>query len=85
MIGKMKKLFVWDFHGTLEKGNEFAAIEMSNLALAQLGFHQRFGTHHATELYGRNGMNTLKRCCPMSHTRHMCCSNKPALNGRSRR
>jgi len=27
------KLFSWDFHGTLEKGNERAAIALSNEAL----------------------------------------------------
>ena len=36
------KLFVWGLHGTLEQGNEDAAIEVSNLALEQHGYKQRF-------------------------------------------
>lgn len=46
------KLFVWDFHGTLEKGNEFAAIEFSNIALEKLGFKERFSDEDVDRLYG---------------------------------
>src|SRR3990167_7653494 len=49
----MKKLFVWDFHGTLEKDNEYAAIEISNYALEKLGFKEHFDRKHAVQLYGK--------------------------------
>lgn len=35
------KLFVWDFHGVLEKGNDFAVLEITNIALAKLGYLRR--------------------------------------------
>jgi phosphoglycolate phosphatase-like HAD superfamily hydrolase len=46
------KLFVWDLHGTLEQGNENAAIEISNLALDQHGYKQRFKPGDSRTLYG---------------------------------
>jgi phosphoglycolate phosphatase-like HAD superfamily hydrolase len=49
----MKKLFVWDFHGTLEKGNELAALEVSNKALQKHGYQQRFNEKDAIKLYGK--------------------------------
>jgi len=33
----MAKLFVWDFHGVLEKDNEQAVIQISNDVLKELG------------------------------------------------
>jgi len=49
----MKKLFVWDFHGTLEKGNEFAALDISDRALKKHGFPERFTEQQGNELYGK--------------------------------
>ncbi len=46
------KLFIWDFHGTLEKGNERAVIELSNEALARRGYAERFDDAHVSSLYG---------------------------------
>lgn len=46
------KLFVWDLHGTLEQGNEDAAIEISNLALKHHGYPQRFKPEDSRILYG---------------------------------
>ncbi|MDP2631174.1 MAG: HAD hydrolase-like protein [Candidatus Uhrbacteria bacterium] len=46
------KLFVWDFHGVLEKGNEKATIEISNLALEKLGYIERFSFDDVEKLYG---------------------------------
>lgn len=46
------KLFVWDLHGTLEQGNEYAAIEMSNQILDRFGYSERFTEGHVHELYG---------------------------------
>lgn len=47
------KLFIWDFHGTLEKGNERAVIELSNEALMRRGYAERFGAEHIQQLYGK--------------------------------
>ena len=38
------KLFVWDFHGTLEYGNDYAVTDITNLAMRQRG-HDRVMTH----------------------------------------
>ncbi len=46
------KLFVWDFHGVLEKGNEYAVLEISNKAPEELGFHQRLSIDDCHKLYG---------------------------------
>lgn len=32
------KLFIWDFHGVLEKGNDDAVVEITNLALRRHGY-----------------------------------------------
>ena len=50
---KNMKLFIWDFHGTLEKGNERGVIGLSNEALKQRGYAERFSTEHIGQLYGK--------------------------------
>ncbi len=35
------KLFIWDFHGTLEKGNGGAVVEITNRILQDAGYEQR--------------------------------------------
>jgi phosphoglycolate phosphatase-like HAD superfamily hydrolase len=47
------KLFVWDLHGTLEKGNERAVIDISNSVLERSGHPERFSYEDNPELYGR--------------------------------
>ena len=47
------KLFVWDFHGVLEKGNEMAVKVTSSKALEQLGFDERFTLNDCINLYGK--------------------------------
>lgn len=47
------KLFVWDFHGTLEKDNEGAVLEISNKVLANLGYKERLTQEDNYKLYGR--------------------------------
>lgn len=46
------KLFVWDFHGVMEKGNEWAAIEISNKVLELNGYKEQFSKDDALRLYG---------------------------------
>lgn len=66
------KLFVWDLHGTLEKGNEDAVIELSNMALEQLGYDQRFQARDSRDLYGLKWYEYFERLLPdESHEKHM--------------
>jgi len=68
----MRKLFIWDFHGTLEKGNEYAALEISNAALAKHGFKQRFSDEHAVSLYGKKWYEYFEFLLPDEpHETHM--------------
>ncbi len=46
------KLFVADFHGVLEKGNEYAVLATSNKALENLNFSERFTPDDINEYYG---------------------------------
>lgn len=46
------KLFVWDLHGTLEKGNEYAVIDISNSVLERFGYTRRFSYADNPVLYG---------------------------------
>ncbi len=46
------KLFVWDFHGVLEKGNDDAIVEITNLALESHGYFRRMTQHEAEILAG---------------------------------
>ncbi len=45
-------LFVWDFHGTLEQGNELAVLEITNHVLALQGHTQRLSETDCQRLYG---------------------------------
>jgi phosphoglycolate phosphatase-like HAD superfamily hydrolase len=47
------KIFVWDLHGTLERGNELAVLDISNRVLEEFGYDERFNYSDAAELYGR--------------------------------
>ena len=46
------KLFVWDFHGTLEKGNDDAVWEINNHVLATHGYKERFTKEECYKLAG---------------------------------
>lgn len=47
----MKKLYVFDFHGVLEKGTENAVVEVSNLALEYMDYPQRLSKDDALKYY----------------------------------
>jgi len=66
------KLFVWDFHGVLEKGNEKAAVLVSNLVLEQFGYRQRFSEADGDRLYGAKWYQYFEDLLPgEDHERHM--------------
>lgn len=46
------KLFVWDFHGVLEKDNDLAVLDISNQVLAQAGYNERFSAKDNQKYYG---------------------------------
>jgi hypothetical protein len=47
------KLFVWDFHGVLEKGNDIAVLEITNLALDHHNYSRRMTHQESALLSGR--------------------------------
>ncbi len=68
----MTKLFVWDLHGTLEQGNEHAAIEISNKILRDFGYSDQFSPKHVAELYGLKWYQYFEALLPQeSHERHV--------------
>jgi phosphoglycolate phosphatase-like HAD superfamily hydrolase len=49
----MSKLFVWDFHGTMETGNDEAVREYTNTILKKHGYARRLTVSEAARLTGR--------------------------------
>ncbi|MFH1631836.1 MAG: HAD hydrolase-like protein [bacterium] len=62
------KLFVWDFHGVLEKGNEKAAIEISNMTLERFGYKERFSFEDVERMYGLKWYQYFERLLPHEST-----------------
>jgi len=60
----MAKLFVWDFHGVLETGNEKAVLETSNLILEREGYLERFSEAEIDSLYGRKWRDYFRYLLP---------------------
>ncbi len=58
------RLFVWDFHGVLEKDNERAVIEISNRILETFGFKERFTQEENLKLYGRKWFEYFEELLP---------------------
>ncbi len=68
----MKKLFVWDYHGTLEKGNENCVLYYANLALERLGYERRLTQEENLMLYGRALHKYFEYLFPEeSHEQHL--------------
>ncbi len=60
----MAKLFVWDFHGVLEKNNEHAVIEVTNQVLEEFGAKDRLDIELCKKLYGRKWHVYFKKLHP---------------------
>ncbi len=58
------RLFVWDFHGVLEKDNEKAVIDISNRVLAAAGYEQRFTDEDNERFYGLKWYEYFERLLP---------------------
>lgn len=58
------KLFVWDFHGVLEKDNELAVLDISNQVLRQAGYKERFSSEDNKRLYGLKWYQYFEQLLP---------------------
>ena len=58
------KLFVWDFHGVLEKGNEFAVQEVCNKVLADFGIKRKVTLQECLDLYGKKWADYFRYFAP---------------------
>ena len=58
------KLFVWDFHGVLEKDNILAVIEITDRVLEEFGFPGRLARADYEKLYGQRWMDYFKKAVP---------------------
>jgi phosphoglycolate phosphatase-like HAD superfamily hydrolase len=66
------KLFVWDFHGVLEKDNEHAVIDISNKVLRKLGYKERISWKDNLKLYGQKWFEYFQYILPnVSHEKHL--------------
>lgn len=66
------KLFVWDFHGVLEKDNDLAVREISNRVLEQAGYDRRLSEAENADLYGLKWYQYFERLLPeLSHEQHL--------------
>ncbi len=66
------KLFVWDFHGVLEKDNERAVIDISNKVLEKLGYKERISRKINLKLYGQKWYEYFEYILPHeSHEKHL--------------
>jgi phosphoglycolate phosphatase-like HAD superfamily hydrolase len=66
------KLFVWDLHGVLERGNDHAVIDISNEVLSTFGYEQRFEYDDGRRLYGKKWYEYFAFLLPgETHDRHL--------------
>ncbi|MBW2981727.1 HAD hydrolase-like protein [Candidatus Woesearchaeota archaeon] len=60
----MGNLFIWDFHGVLEKDNEFAVQEVVNRILPEFGFDKKATVEECRMLYGKKWAEYYKYFAP---------------------
>jgi phosphoglycolate phosphatase-like HAD superfamily hydrolase len=67
------KLFVWDFHGVMEKNNELAVIDISNKVLLEFGFRDvSFSKENSEHLYGLKWYEYFEYLLPeLPHKKHL--------------
>lgn len=66
------KLFVWDFHGVLEKNNELAVEFITNKILKEAGYKERLTKKTGDELYGKRWFQYFEYLLPYeNHEKHM--------------
>lgn len=66
------KLFVWDLHGVLEKGNENAVLAVTNGVLEREGYSRLMTPAECDLLYGKKWYEYFEHLFPEeSHERHL--------------
>jgi phosphoglycolate phosphatase-like HAD superfamily hydrolase len=58
------KLFVWDFHGVLEKGNEYGVLEITNTILKKFGYKKRMTESQCRKMYGLKWYQYFEQLLP---------------------
>jgi len=59
-----KILFVWDFHGVLEKNNEYAVQEVCNLTLKKFNIDKKISLQEVIDWYGLSFFDYFKLAVP---------------------
>ena len=66
------KLFVWDFHGVLEQGNDRAVYEISNSVLKEFKYAKRFSMNDCERLNGLKWYQYFEEILPdLDHSEHL--------------
>jgi phosphoglycolate phosphatase-like HAD superfamily hydrolase len=66
------KLFVWDFHGVLEKDNDLDVLYLSNIVLKNNGHSKQFSLPEANQLSGLKWYEYFEYLLPeLSHEEHL--------------
>jgi len=66
------KLFVWDFHGVLEKDNDLDVLYLSNIVLKDSGHSKQFSLSEANQLSGLKWYEYFEYLLPeLSHEEHL--------------
>jgi phosphoglycolate phosphatase-like HAD superfamily hydrolase len=60
----MGNLFVWDFHGVLEKDNEYAVQEVVNRVLLEFNINKKSTVEECRAMYGRKWADYFKFYAP---------------------
>lgn len=67
----MTNLFVWDFHGVLEKGNEHAVHEITQKVLKNFGHNKKITIEEIKKLYGLPWEEYFKSFIPLIEEREL--------------
>ncbi len=62
-----KILFIWDFHGVLEKGNEKAVQELCNLILKDFQIQKEVSLKEVIDWYGLSWFDYFKLAAPQGN------------------
>ncbi len=63
-LGMNKMLFVWDFHGVLEKGNDYAVQKLCNLTLQSFNKDRKISIQEVRDWYGLSWFDYFKLATP---------------------
>lgn len=75
-----RNLFVWDFHGVLEKDNVYAVKELTNLILKDFKVNRRINIKEARDWYGLSLFDYFKLATPEGNQQLWVEMTKKALS-----